>query len=239
MSDNRTHDDIRDLVAVYVLGALPEDEMKLVRDHLLTCESCRAQADDLAPAASALALAAEPVTPPPGFADRVVARATEGRAAPQPRRRFSLGHALGYAALVLVTAVFAIGFFAERGRNDSTETALAQVLEGTDGLELEGRPGATVELVPGDEGALLVALGMEPLDPEKTYELWVMEGDCADPASEECAITSAGTFEAADGIGILRTDVPLERFDRAAISVEREGGSPTGAPQTTPILISA
>ena len=34
------HEEIRDLLAVYALGALPDDEHDLVRDHLRWCVDC-------------------------------------------------------------------------------------------------------------------------------------------------------------------------------------------------------
>lgn len=34
------HDEIRDLIAIYVLGALPSDESSTVESHVRTCLEC-------------------------------------------------------------------------------------------------------------------------------------------------------------------------------------------------------
>ncbi|GAC1606063.1 MAG: hypothetical protein NVS3B21_35760 [Acidimicrobiales bacterium] len=39
------HDEIQDLLGVYALGSVDDDERKAVDDHLPTCESCRSELD--------------------------------------------------------------------------------------------------------------------------------------------------------------------------------------------------
>src|SRR5919106_3205950 len=96
------HDEVRDLLGAYALGAVEPDEAAVIRAHLLTCEECMSEADALASAATTLASAVEPEEPPAGVASRVVAAAVSGRMAvpatpPRPPGRF---HVLAYALLV-------------------------------------------------------------------------------------------------------------------------------------------
>jgi anti-sigma-K factor RskA len=53
------HDTLLDDVAAYALGVLPADEAHRVRDHLRTCEECRAEYAELRPAVQAVARSAE------------------------------------------------------------------------------------------------------------------------------------------------------------------------------------
>src|SRR5690349_12988811 len=48
-----------DDVAVYALGALPPEQARNVRAHLETCEECREEYRQLAPAVSAVGISAE------------------------------------------------------------------------------------------------------------------------------------------------------------------------------------
>jgi hypothetical protein len=48
------HEKLRTDLGAYVLGALPPDEAAAVEAHLATCAGCRAERDDLVPAADAL-----------------------------------------------------------------------------------------------------------------------------------------------------------------------------------------
>ena len=84
---------------------------------------------------------------------------------------------------------------------------------------------------------MFVAEGLDAAPEDHTYQLWLMEGSCADPAAPECEIHSAGTFEPESGIALLRTSRPLKGRVRAAVTVEPDGGSE--APTSTPVIISA
>ena len=46
------HEKLRTDLGAYVLGALPADEAAVLEAHLATCAGCRAERDDLLPAAS-------------------------------------------------------------------------------------------------------------------------------------------------------------------------------------------
>jgi anti-sigma factor ChrR (cupin superfamily) len=67
-------DDLRDLAALYVVGALEPEEARRHRLHLHECETCRGEADSLARTAASLTLNAPQIEPPPALYDRVLAR---------------------------------------------------------------------------------------------------------------------------------------------------------------------
>jgi anti-sigma factor RsiW len=78
---NLTHDDVRDLAAGYVLGALTPDEEAAVRDHLATCAEPHPEFAELGGVVPYLAASLEPVEPPAGLRDRLMAAAAAERPA--------------------------------------------------------------------------------------------------------------------------------------------------------------
>ncbi len=105
-----------------------------------------------------------------------------------------------------------------------------------EGLKLAGPGGAVARMVPTADGATLFATGLDEAPDRHTYQLWLMECDEPD-VIETCDPTSAGTFNVSGGIAVLETGTSLEGFDRAAVTVEPEGGSE--APTTLPVIDSA
>lgn len=237
----RSHEELKDLLVPYALGAVPEDEMAEIRAHILTCEECMAEADSFTEAASSLAFAADEEPLPAGFAERVLDRAREGRvSAPAPAplraRRWRLIEGLSFAALIV--AVVALTFNVVDARSDlAYERKVVSALVASDqGLKLSGSEGAAATVVSSGGAALFVAQGLEGVPSDRTYQLWLMDGECAPPAGGDCTVTSAGTFETRDGIALLETSRQLEGVDAAAVTIEPEGGS--DAPTSEPLLSS-
>lgn len=235
-----THDDVKALIAPYVLGAVSADEERAVRSHILGCEECMQEAESLSGAAASLALAVDEVPVPAGFADALIAKVKAERPAaaePAPRAwwlrwgKLSAGVAV---AGVLATIFFAGAFFATRGRLQRYESAVPPLVHG-EGMRLEGPGGAVARMVPTAGGATMFATGLDAAPARHTYQLWLM--DCGDPAAiETCDPTSAGTFDVSGGIAVLETTTSLDDYDRAAVTVEPEGGSE--APTSLPVIDS-
>ena len=226
---NLTHDELRTLIAPYVLGALTADELRVVRAHILSCDECMIEADGYARDASSLLLTVDPAPVPEGFEDRVFARVTDERAvpstAPRRKRRWSLAAVM---SVVLLIATVALGVALLDTRNDlaESERVLAAVV-GTEGLELTGTNGAVAKMVPTDDGSVFVASGL-PEPPEgRTYQLWLMRGD---------EVTSGGTFDSSDGFARVEVPRSVEQFERAAVTVEPAGGSEE--PTSEPVMAS-
>ena len=234
-----SHESIKELIAPYVLGAVPPDEVPAIRSHLLSCEECMAEADSYAAVETQLALAVPAETLPAGFADRVMQRVQDERPSlageRAPRRRWRALEA--FAALALGLSVLVLGFLYVDARSELSESREIIEALGTDeGLLLKGDTDALAKMVPQDGGGLFVVAGLEPAPSQRDYQLWLMKGECTVPADDACTIESAGTFEIEEGVASLEVD-SLRGVDRVAVSVEKEGGSEK--PTTVPFIISA
>ncbi|HEY3081140.1 MAG TPA: anti-sigma factor [Chloroflexota bacterium] len=74
---NRSHETIEDLSGVAALRALTPDEARFVAAHLAGCASCRRQYVELAAVAELLLRVPEPVEPPAGLRERILALAAQ------------------------------------------------------------------------------------------------------------------------------------------------------------------
>jgi anti-sigma-K factor RskA len=223
------HEELKSLVAAYVLGAVPREEEAAVRAHLLTCDECMREADDYAGVTDRLALAATPGRLPDGFADRVlaVARAEErgtDMVTIAPRRRRWTPSLIAAAALLVVTVVLAVGLVNVRGDLEAERDVIAALLDADEGFRLEGE-GAVAAFVPAGDESVFVARGLDEAPEERYYQLWLLGEDRP---------VSAAVFEAGDALTLLRTDSSLEGFSGAAVTIEPEGGSEQ--PTSDPIL---
>ena len=235
----RTHDELRSLVAAYVLGAVPPDEVGAVRNHILTCDECMAEADQHSSAIDSLALAVEPMAVPAGFSERVMAQIApppeeQAAAAASARRSWlpawlrARGPALaaGMAALILL-GVFGTGWLQTRQDLARTEDVLSALVHSEDGVELRGERGAAGELVPTNEGAVMAVAGLPEAPGSHVYQLWFMK---------EGTPVSVGTFETRDGVVVMELAESFEGYEDAAVTVEPGGGS--RQPTSDPILAS-
>ncbi|MGH2693715.1 MAG: anti-sigma factor domain-containing protein [Actinomycetota bacterium] len=222
------HEEVRDFLGAYALGAVEPDEAAVIRAHLLTCEDCMNQADALAATAATLTAVVEPVEPPAGFAARVVAAAVSERTVPReaPRRRFRWVHVLAYSLLIVAVAVLGAGLAQTRSDLDAYERVVQALLTHAD-FRLTGAAGIDAGMVGADRGAVFAATGMDEAPSRRTYQLWLMD---------EGVPVSAGTFDVDDGVAVLSTSHSLRDFDGAAVTIEPEGGS--DEPTTAPFMAS-
>ncbi|CAN5729496.1 anti-sigma factor [soil metagenome] len=230
------HEELRELLAPYVLGALTEEEEAPIRSHLLACEECMAEADRYAAAASALALTVDPEPLPEGFADRVMAQVASERpatvATPSLARRLSPVAILSYAALLLLVAVLGVALVRVQ-QQETREQEIVQALVRDDGISLGGPDGAIGKMVATSDGGLFVAAGLQSAPDGRTYQLWLIDEPCPGCEAEP---VSAGTFEVSGSLAVLETDRSLEGIDSVAVTIEPEGGSEQ--PTTKPVIRS-
>ncbi|MFM7717871.1 MAG: zf-HC2 domain-containing protein [Actinomycetota bacterium] len=113
--------DVREALPDFALHVLEPEVRVAVEAHLASCDACRAEADDLAAGAAAIALAAPAVVPPPALGDRIF-RALRGRdPSPAMRRRLA-----AISAVAAVLAVSGLGFGAAMaGRAERFEVRAA------------------------------------------------------------------------------------------------------------------
>ncbi len=227
----RSHEELKSLVAAYVIGAVPAEEIRVVRAHILTCDECMAEADDYAGAIDSLALAVEPVELPAGFADRVLAQVSPAREPSSvPARRSWLTSvrsrlaplAAGAAALVAV-AFLGAGYIDARNDLARSEDVLAQIIRSEESLELKGESGTVAQFAPTSEGAVFAVSGLPEAPGSDVYQLWYM--DDGEPVG-------AATFETSDGVVTMQLDRSFDGFDAVAVTIEPPGGSrqPTSSP---------
>ena len=243
---DETHDRLKELVAPYVLGAVPQNEMAFVRAHILSCDECMTEADSFAQVTEKLPLMINPVALPEGFAERVLAAAgpeaqdqmvseTEARidggkvVSLEARRRTPLISILAAAAVLLAFAVMTTSLLQTRGELQRQEVAVGALLRaGDDAMGLQGSSGAVAKMVPsnGDQSSLVVAgLGSAPHN--HVYQLWIQR---------DGEMQSGGIFDVEEGVAVVPTDWALDEYQAAAITIEPAGGSPQ--PTSQPILAS-
>jgi len=225
MNDQR-HEEVWELIPAYVLGAVPAEEMPLIRAHILSCDECMAEADRFADTTSALALSVDAAPLPAGLTERIMAAATSptGETTGAPinlkRKRFALRWSLvptaAFVALVLAVVAVSVSLRQANESIDRQERAIAAIIEGHRGIDMRG-PNAVATLVPTDSGSLFVASGLDDAPDDKTYQLWLLDGDVP---------TSAGTFDVDDGLVMFETSKTITGFSGAAVTIEPDGGSP-------------
>ena len=132
-----SHDELRDDLAAYALGALDEGESERLRAHLETCEGCRRQLRWLEPAIELLPRTVEQLVPPPRLRDSILdaVQAESPPAAREPPRPAvagrwrSLGISLwrpataAVAAAMLVVGVVAGYLIHEPGGHQHVDAA--------------------------------------------------------------------------------------------------------------------
>lgn len=229
-----THDELRDLVAVYALDALAPEEAEQVEAHLPSCRECRQQLALLREAAASLAAGVAQSAPPPGLRDRILEAARLGpRRAPSPPRAWMLGLAAAAALIVLLGGID-VSLKQRLAELTRTQAQLVTLLASPSARTaiLAGTSPATVRLVfdPTSRRGALVATGLGDPGRGLVYQLWLVVRQKPE---------SAGVFRPAPGrLTIVPVAADFDRYDAVAITVER---APRGAPRptTTPILAGA
>jgi len=148
------------------------------------------------------------------------------------RRNWSRGLFALVASIVLLVGIgWGVGSVSRLWQTPPAQATLAQIEAAPDAqsasAEFDGGT-ATAHWSAEVGQAVLVADGLPAIDEDRTFEMWVVRG--------ETAPVSAGTFEASGGDGVALVEAPMEPGDTIAVTVEQDGGSPSGAPTTDPIL---
>jgi anti-sigma-K factor RskA len=197
------HEELENLVAAWVLGALDADEAAEISLHVEGCASCREMTVRLRRAVGALPLEVEEVAPPARLRERVLAAAAASRAAtgapvkvrprapraaeiPRPillrlRDRVPV-YAAAAAVLVAVLVGLLAGSLIDRGTPPTASNPVARfTLAGHNALS--GASGSVIDLK--SDGVVLIDFrGLPALPPGKVYEVWlVTPGGHADPAA--------------------------------------------------------
>jgi anti-sigma-K factor RskA len=221
--DEREHEQLRDDISAWVIGALEPAEAAIVEEHLHSCESCSRQARWLQPATSALLESVEPVEPPPALRERVMSevRADVARRKPAESRSWlnNFDFLLRPATAMAVIALLAVGVGGYVAFN------------GDETQKINGKPRphslvqATLERE-GDTGTLELT-NLRQLESERVYQAWVQHGNVMEDSSLFAA-RKDGTATAA----IPRAD--LHGGEAVLVTIEPQGGS--AQPTTDPLV---
>lgn len=250
------HTQYADMLALYALGAVDATEAAELEAHLRTCPECRQELEALRGDAALLALSAVGPAPPQGARQRFVAAiANEPRKAPV-RQKMVIGvlrpRWLTFVpiAVSLALAIFSLMLWRANSRlQTKLEQAQAQLMDTNEKLRkaqelvavLEGPDSQDFTLLPVKTppqphiktlyspkvGRLvLVAGNLEPLPPNKAYELWLLPANGGAPMP-------AGTFKPDQkGSAMMDHKMSVAGVDAKgfAITVEAESGSDVPTP---------
>ena len=232
---DRNHDDILELLPLYVLDGLEPAERDRVTAHLAGCPSCQAEAGRLRALVSNLAVSVPPRAPDPALRARVPQRATSRQPVPAmpvapPRRRASFSVWLARATTVLALGLIVwnvlltsqLQTLSRQVARNYSAVALISAL-GTDEISLAGQgtfstANGKAYIDPQSSRVVLVVQHMQPLAPEKTYQAWIITDE---------GPKSAGTFGVSEtGMWMGWLDAPYAAGGEIGVSLEPAGGSP-------------
>jgi anti-sigma-K factor RskA len=229
------HERFQDAAGAYVLGALPDAEYDAYVAHLESCPACRAEVDELTPAADALPVSVMQMVPPPELKGRIMAeveREAELLAAagpqadrpPERRRERRRWFSWGLPQLATGLAVLAVGIVIGVGAANlggDTRTISAQV-------DPTFSKSAKVELEMHDGATTLVASGLPAPPQGRVYQLWLKKpGQAPQP-------TSALFRPSRDGTATAAVTGSLKGVEQVLMTDEPDGGSQQ--PSTKPVL---
>jgi anti-sigma-K factor RskA len=198
------HQEKRNLLGPYVMGALGAEEKREVEDHLERCSQCREEARDLRLAHERLVdLANTTETPPPTLKNRVMTEI--------PRRKTRRIPLVTAAAILGALAILGVLLYSSAlfGRDE----VASATLEPTD---LAPRAGGELQVRDDDPNARaeLEVWGLPRPGPDEYYELWF---------AEEGGRVSAGTFTVgAQGRETLYMSVPENASDYQQVGITLE-----------------
>ncbi len=241
----------QELLPASLLDALEVDEELALLEHLRTCETCRAEADALRPAASSLGLAAvDAGQPSPQTRLKVMSQIgnmPRPQAAPVPQRRWHFRPiaALVPAAIALLL-IFGLGAAvvslqgqmsqqqARLDRLSQQQVALRQFVLSAQlqpvALKVNA-PNANAVMYASGGNVAMAVTGLPTLEGDTVYQCWWIN-------SKTGEIAPGSTFKVdANGSGVWAWARPDNKeYDQMAISRESQPGKtkPEG-----PILITA
>lgn len=182
------HEELRDDLAAYALGALEEREAERLGAHLEGCEGCRRRLRWLEPAVDLLPRTVEQLEPPARLRESLLetVRGEAARAAREPPRagRESWWNRVGVAVWRPATAVAAAvmlvigavaGYLIGEPNGGGATTLQAQAMPNA--------PRARGTLAREGNSGILRVRGMPTLASNQVYEVWVQRDGRLEPSS--------------------------------------------------------
>lgn len=226
MQDNEL-DPFSALIAAYALGALDDEDIPALEEHLLSCAACREELDSYHSVVASMGLAAADATPSPALKARLLERvdqpAVPAAVAPAAsswqrfldamRNSLNGGRWLPAAAVMLLLLVGAVFVWQQAGsaRTERFELSATDAAPGAQGL---------LEASEGTGQVTLIVTGLPVLPPTHQYQLWLIE---------DGSRTSGAVFSVSgDGSATVVVDSPqpLTGYGAFGVTIEPAGGSP-------------
>lgn len=248
--------DFAELAAGAALHALSADDERRYRRALAEHPEWAAHADGDAETVALLADGMTPVTPPAGIRAALLAQIAQtpqtdpsvteadadaheaessapDEAAVRPARRWTrIAFALAACLALLVGVGIGAVALNDQLNRPASVVALQEIESAGDAqqatVELDDGATATAHWSGSVGKAVLVTDGLPEAADGKTYELWFVRGE--DPIA-------AGVFDVDGGEATALLEGEMHAGDAIAVTVEQEGGSPSGLPTTDPVIV--
>lgn len=238
------HDEMLDSVAVYALGAMPPAEAAAVREHLATCEQCRAEYEALTPAVTALGVSSTGPAPSPLLKRRIMRAVKPVNVAEMRAVRPIVWPAYAVAAaclaVAIITTIFNISLNEEMHQSQA-QVATMNAHTAMMSRQLARQRTMVADLVAPDarryrvnDGTVIrrgnrIYLAMQALPPPpkgKVYQAWTLHAGAKKMSPSVTFVPNR------HGIAVVPIPAPASNMAAIALSVEPEGGSrqPTSTP---------
>lgn len=234
-----THLEMQELIPLYAVDALPDEEDMELRMHVEACQECALMLREHLETAVALAISAKPIAPSPELKQKVLRQletpVAAGSApvvrAPLLRRWFTAAALAAFVAVAGVSAVLARRVDSQTAEIQEQRRLLA--LAGSPNVQSmqlsssDGSPGAAgrVFVDPGREVSGVVLTGLS--DPgQRVYALWLIE------SNKPQLVENFSPDDSGTAITFLGTEVGAER----TVAVTLESRPNTPAPEGPTVL---
>jgi anti-sigma-K factor RskA len=213
-----SHDELLDLVAVYALGAVSEEEARNISAHIATCDECRAEYERLKLPADAVALSIDDRLDEAGNV-RMKARLMQTVDATTPlRRRVAPAYAILTGLALAAAIVMGVFSFQNERRLNEQQFAGGHVYRVAGG-----------EILKTPQRVYIVMWKLPALPPNRVYQAWTLA-----PGAK--SVSPSLTFVPdANGYAFVPLPQKAASVSAVAISVEPAGGS--RAPTTKPLFV--
>lgn len=221
------HDEIRDLLPAYAVGAVDPEERAVVEAHLATCAACRAELKSYEALAEDMLYAVPPTAAPPRLEARLRAAIRQEKESGSRREAFYrrvLPLAAGIALLLGANLYWAVQVRELRSQLQVQATALAALAEAP-AVTLVGDVAApeakgVLYMRPDAHVALLHVYNLPPLPSDKAYQVWLIHDGKRDSAA---LFQVQGQREL---VVLIQAPRPFREYDAIGITIEPAGGSP-------------
>jgi anti-sigma-K factor RskA len=242
--------DVDALTGPLALGAVDADELRAARHHLATCPEPHIELHSLLGADAALAASLDPIQPPAGLRDRLMATVAEvpqdraevvaavpSSEEPRSARRDwldwlspNVARPVAVAAVLALIAVGVWGLSTASQLNEQEQalrTVADAVAAGEPAHPVDGTAGRGFVIDTDGAGASFVVTDANALDADQLYVLWLIGPDGTP--------VDVGAFEPNDaGVAVIPIEDDLSGFQTFAVTVEAER---VDAPTSDPVMV--